>query len=215
MHLGAASKAVSLSLLAFVCANCVCPLRAETESQSAAEPTALSLVETCRLMVPADVEIEGRIILRTRRGIVQAEYSYSLKRQAGETALSIRDKSGKPLEFEKSGRILGTDVTWSDLTLDYLWWDNFGYDAEKESETVHGQMCDVILMRKDERAVRVWVDRKTGAMMQAEEIASGRPVRRLWGTRIKKFGERWAPNVLEVETTGSGHRTKIIVEKLT
>ena len=69
-------------------------------------------------------------------------------------------------------------------------------------------------MRKAERSVRVWVDRKTGAMMQAEELAAGKAVRRLWGTRIKKFGERWAPNVLEVETLGSGHRTKITVEKL-
>ena len=69
-------------------------------------------------------------------------------------------------------------------------------------------------MTRGERAVRVWIDRKTGALMQAEELADGKPVRRLWGTRIKKFGERWAPNVLEVETLGSGHRTKITVEKL-
>ena len=39
-------------------------------------------------------------------------------------------------------------------------------------------------------------------------------VRRLWGTRIRKFGERWMANVLEVETIGSGHRTKITVEEL-
>ena len=49
----------------------------------------------------------------------------------------------------------------------------------------------------------------------AEEFRGEKSVRRLWGTRIKKFGDRWAPNVLEVETTGSGHRTKITVEKLT
>ena len=62
--------------------------------------------------------------------------------------------------------------------------------------------------------MRVWVDRKTGALMQAEELVDGRPVRRLWGTRIKKFGERWMANVMEVETLGSGHRTKITVEDL-
>ena len=53
-----------------------------------------------------------------------------------------------------------------------------------------------------------------GAMMQAEELKAGKPVRRLWGTRIKKFGDRWAPNVMEVETLGSGHRTKITVEEM-
>ena len=72
----------------------------------------------------------------------------------------------------------------------------------------------MILLKQGERQVRVWVDRKTGALMQAEEFAGDKPVRRLWGTRIKKFGERWMANVLEVETVGSGHRTKITVEKL-
>jgi hypothetical protein len=105
-------------------------------------------------------------------------------------------------------------VTWSDLTLDYLWWDDFSFDAEREGETVHGQVCAVVVMKKGDREVRVWIDRKTGALMQAEEMRGGKTVRRLWGTRIKKFGERWMANVLEVETVGSGHRTKITVEKL-
>lgn len=173
------------------------------------------LVEACRTMIPANVEAAGRIILRNRRGMVQAEYGYSLRRLNGETSLEITDGSGKSIPFEKSGRILGTDVTWSDLTLDYLWWDDYSADEELQSETVHGQLCSIVVMKKDDRAVRVWVDEKTGAMMQAEELRGGKAVRRLWGTRIKKFGERWAPNVLEVETLGSGHRTKITVEKLT
>ena len=174
---------------------------------------AAEVVANCRSMIPADAELKGRIVLRSRRGIVQAEYGYDLVRKAGETGLKLT-KDGKDVEFEKSGRILGTDVTWSDLTLDYLWWDDVSYDAEREGETVHGQVCTVIVMKKDERQVRVWVDRKTGALMQAEEIEGGKPVRRLWGTRLKKFGERWMANVMEVETIGSGHRTKITVEEL-
>ena len=72
----------------------------------------------------------------------------------------------------------------------------------------------IVVLKKGERTVRVWVDRKPGALMQAEEFAGDKPVRRLWGTRLKKFGERWMANVLEVETVGSGHRTKITVETL-
>lgn len=135
-------------------------------------------------------------------------------RASGKTDLVLRDADGASVPFEKSGRILKTDVTWSDLTLDYLWWDDFSFDSEREAESVHGQKCAVILMKKGSRTVRVWVDRKTGALMQAEELADGKPVRRLWGTRIKKFGNRWMANVLEVETVGSGHRTKITVEEL-
>ena len=176
--------------------------------------TPRELVESCRAMIPADVELGGRIVLRNRRGIPQAEYGYVLRRRGGETDLKLVDADGKDVPFAREGRILETDVTWSDITLDYLWWDDFSFDAEREGETVHGQVCAVVVMRRGDRVVRVWVDRKTGALMQAEELSGGKPVRRRWGTRIKKFGDRWMANVLEVETTGSGHRTKITVEKL-
>ena len=180
----------------------------------ATNATPAELVASCRTMIPADVELDGRIILRNRKGFSQAEYGYTLTRRNGETDLVVKDGSGEAVAFEREGRILGTDVTWSDITLDYLWWDDFSFDAEREAESVHGQKCAVIVMKKGERSVRVWVDRKTGALMQAEELAAGRPVRRLWGTRIKKFGARWMANVMEVETLGSGHRTKITVEEL-
>ena len=87
-------------------------------------------------------------------------------------------------------------------------------DAEREAESVHGQKCAVVLLKRGGRTVRAWVDRKTGALMQAEELKDDEPVRRLWGTRLKKFGDRWMANVMEVETIGSGHRTKITVDDL-
>lgn len=176
--------------------------------------TPRELVENCRTMIPQNVELDGRIVLRNRKGIVQSEYNYKLVRNEGKTELELKTDKGEPVEFEKEGRILKTDVTWSDLTLDYLWWDEFFFDKERESESVHGQKCAIVVMKKGDRTVKVWIDRKTGALMQAEEFRGDVPVRRLWGTRIKKFGERWMANVLEVETVGSGHRTKITVDTL-
>ena len=180
----------------------------------ATNATAHELVAACRATIPADVELEGRIVLRNRRGIPQAEYSYVLKRHGGETDLAVMDGDGAPIPLAREGNLLKTDVTWSDLALDYLWWDDVSFDVEREGETVNGQVCAVIVMKKGDRTVRAWVDRKTGALMQAEELRDGKPVRRLWGTRLRKFGDRWMANVLEVETMGSGHRTKITVEKL-
>jgi len=171
------------------------------------------LVASCRAMVPADVELSGRIILRSRKGIVKAEHSYELTRSNAVTRLSV---DGRALQAPAgaNGPILGTDVTWSDLTLDYLWWDDVSFDAEREGESVHGQKCAVVVLKKGGRRVRAWVDRKTGALMQAEEFDGERPLRRLWGTRIRKFGDRWMANAMEVETVGSGHRTKITVEEM-
>ena len=178
--------------------------------------TVRELVMNCRTMIPANVELSGRIILRNRKGIPQAEHDYVLSRSNAVTRLTV---DGRPLEpstlnLQPSTSICNTDVTWSDIALDYLWWDDFSFDTEREGETVHGQVCAVVLLQKGDRTVRVWVDRRTGALMQAEELRDGKTVRRLWGTRIKKFGERWMANVLEVETIGSGHRTKVTVEEM-
>ena len=176
--------------------------------------TARELVMNCRSMIPANVELSGRIILRNRKGIPQAEHDYVLTRSNAVTRLTIDGQSHQAPSTKHQAPLLNTDVTWSDIALDYLWWDDFSFDAEREGETVHGQVCAVVVMKKGDRTVRVWVDRKTGALMQAEEFAGGKAVRRLWGTRIRKFGERWMANVLEVETLGSGYRTKITVEEL-
>ena len=175
--------------------------------------TPRELVMSCRSMVPANVELSGRIVLRNRKGIVKAEHAYTLSRSNSVTRLSVDGQAQKPGD-SRNEPILGTDVTWSDLALDYLWWDDFSFDAKREGETIHGQTCAVVVMKKGDRRVRVWVDRKTGALMQAEEFAGERPLRRLWGTRLKKFGDRWMANAMEVETVGSGHRTKITVEEL-
>lgn len=180
-----------------------------------AEATAAELVQSCRTMIPRAVEVEGRIVLRSRKGIIQAEHAYVLRRTDGRTELTVDGQPvAAPGEGAASQNLFGTDVTWSDITLDYLWWDEFAYDEARTMESVHGQRCSVVLMKKGARQVRVWVDRKTGALMQAEELKDGQAVRRLWGTRIKKFDGRWMPSQLEVETLGSGHRTKITVEKL-
>ena len=182
----------------------------------ATNATPRELVAGCRAMVPPDVELTGRLVLRNRRGVVKAEHGYVLTRTAGKTSLAVDGKPfAPPADAARAAEgILGTDVTWSDLTLDYLWWNDVSFDAEREGETVHGQVCAVVVLRKGARTVRAWIDRKTGCLMQAEELDGDRRIRRLWGARLKKFGNRWMANVLEVETEGSGHRTKITVEEL-
>lgn len=180
----------------------------------ATNATPRELVARCRAMIPANVEISGRLVLRNRRGVVKAEHGYRIERANGKTSLTADGKALSAPAGSSGEAILGTDVTWSDLTLDYLWWDDVAFDAEREGETVHGQVCAVVVLRKGDRSVRAWIDRKTGCLMQAEEFSGDRRIRRLWGARLKKFGERWMANVMEVETEGSGHRTKIIVDDL-
>ena len=190
--------------------------------------SAMDVLANCRAMLPTEpVTMSGEIVLRNRKGIPSGEYGYTMRADRTATPAKLEfefrehDSTNVIERFEllrpgpiPEGRVLKTDVTWLDLSLDFLWWPKAEYEAEREGETVHGQKCDVILVSNGESQVRAWCDRKTGCLMQAEELKGGKPRRRLWGTRIRKFDGRWFPNVLEVETLGSGHRTKIIVNDL-
>ncbi len=197
------------------------------------------------------IKLTGALILRNRKGIVQKECDYSLVMRRGRDtthlAINLFERHGTnelaSVEISRRGderptiqlisdgavkpigspleRVMDTDVTWLDLTFDFLWWQDAAYEREREGETVHGQTCMVILVRPREKvagleAVRLWADKKTGCLMQAEQLGDGmKPFRRLWGTRVKKFGGNWMVSVLEVETLGSRHRTKITVDTLT
>lgn len=200
----------------------------------AAEPTAAQVLENCRAMLPVrPVELKGALVLRNRKGIVRSEYGYTLTldrtKTPAEISVEIRERDGtnvlrrvvlkRPGSIPE-GRVMDTDVTWLDLSMDYLWWRNPRYEAEREGESVHGQKCSVILVDPPDAAagtasMRLWADKKNGCLMQAEQLdAAGKAVRRLWGTRVKRFDGRWMANVLETETLGSGRRTKITVDGL-
>ena len=164
---------------------------------------------TIRLMPRGETNLLATVTV-SRRGWQQPTIRLSKAEKPGEEVL--------PSLLE---RVLETDVTWLDLTFDFLWWTDAAYETEREGESVHGQKCSVILVKPPAAipglaGVRLWADRKTGCLMQAEQLDGNmKPIRRLWGTRVKKFDdERWMVSVLEVETLGSRHRTKITVEDM-
>lgn len=177
-----------------------------------------------RLVMRRGPDVSLMTVRLSPRGETNETASVTIARRPGFRPTIRLSKAGaaeaevvdSPLE-----RVLGTDVTWLDLTFDFLWWPRASYEAEREGESVHGQKCRVILVKPDAEinglsAVRLWVDKKTGCLMQAEQVdAGGKPLRRLWGTRVKKFDGKWMVSVLEVETLGARHRTKITVDALT
>ncbi len=116
-----------------------------------------------------------------------------------------------------AGRVGGTDLTWLDLTMDFLWWPDVRMDGEG---TAKGRACDILIATPPTpipgcSAVRMWIDRKLGFLMQAEQLdPQGEPVRRMWVQSVKKMNERWMIRDMEVEMMGSGHRTRLYVDHL-
>lgn len=182
------------------------------------DASAEQILELCRGMVPSEVVIGGRVNRRSRHGRTIASYGYVLARHAGKTNLELKDDKGEVMAIEQNGRIADTDVTWSDLTMDFLWWKDVSFDEKAESESMSGILCKVLLLKEGDRAYRAWIDRRTGAMLQAAELrqveGEWKTVREVFCTSLKKFGERWAPRNIEVGPPGAKYRTKITVERV-
>ena len=196
-------------------------LAAESKPVVSEGASAREIIEMCRSMIPGDVEIRGHFRLRSRRGSTKSVHNYILKRIDGKTELSITDEDGRNVEYKKEGFLLGEKsgitITWSDLVLDYLWWDDVSFDVKKESETAQGILGRVVLLKNGDRVIRVWVDKRTGAILQAHELAKNGDgdyeiKRELFCTSLKKFGERWSPKNIEVGPPGAKYRTKIVID---
>ena len=118
-----------------------------------------------------------------------------------------------------SARVRGTDMTWLDLTLDYLWWKDVRFDDTPRGECRTGRDCDILVVVPPGpipgcSAMRVWVDRQLRCVMQAEQLGpQGDAVRKMWVQQVKKIDDRWMIRDMEIETLNSGHRTRLFVDE--
>ncbi len=111
--------------------------------------------------------------------------------------------------------VCGTDMTWLDLTLDFLWWTDARLDGQ---ETVLDHTCDVVVVKPPRPipgcvAVRLDLESKMHCLMRAEQIdARGRPVRKISVRSVKQFKERWLIREMEIETVDGMFRTRLRVD---
>jgi hypothetical protein len=128
----------------------------------------------------------------------------------------LEKKDFSPVSY--AGRIRGTDMTWLDLTLDFLWWKDVRFDNKPQGECRLGRKCYILVVVPPYpvagcSGMRIWVDKQMKCIMQAEQLnPQGDTVRRMWVQRVKKMDDRWMIRHMEIETLGSGHRTKLLVD---
>ncbi len=218
-----------------------------TEMPAPPQSAADVLSGTLSRLPAEPVRIAGSLILRKRHGIVIKEVPYSIDLRWGESpakaTYSLFDGFGRPLRTLSVARypdgrlattvtdsngatnappaltdaVEGTDITWLDITLSYLWWK----DAELAGEdTFRGALCDIVAVRPPEpiagcASMRLWVDRKRGFLRQAEQInEKGERVRWMWVASVGKINDRWMIRNMEVKRPNTGVMTKLHVETL-
>ncbi|MEM9282980.1 MAG: outer membrane lipoprotein-sorting protein [Verrucomicrobiota bacterium] len=99
--------------------------------------------------------------------------------------------------------IRGTDVTYDDLSMRFLYWPNAKISRK---ERIKQRDCWVVLVRNPDgkgayASVEVWIDQSSGAMLKMIGYnAQGRPIRRFEVLHGKKFGDIWMVDEMRIMT---------------
>ena len=193
------------------------------------------------------IVLTGRLIRRRQGGFIESETPFSMaldwgaspatavysifdnfhrvvtvakisRAADGTLSMAFEDGNGKKLPSPPvTDAIAGTDITWLDLSLSYLWWPDAKLDGEEE---FRGALCDRVIVTPPEplpdcSSVRLWIDRKRGVLRQVEQLdADGKRQRWMWVASVGKINDQWMIRNLEVKRPNTGRQTKLHVDDL-
>jgi hypothetical protein len=182
-------------------------------------PSARDILESVRLHEGRQqIDLRGRLrqndvvipFQLTQTGPV-VRYSFSNPDQA--LQLQLGEEDSRLEEISKEGaekiapaqfdhKIRGTDVTYEDLSLKFLYWPN----AELlGSDNIRTRACWELQLRPPNRqsqyaTVRLWVDKSGGALMRLEGYdANGQLVKRFEVISAQKIENRWYLKQMRIE----------------
>jgi negative regulator of sigma E activity len=98
--------------------------------------------------------------------------------------------------------VRGTDVTYEDLSLRFLYWRNAHYEGERNVRSV---TCSVVLVQPPNRnseygSVRIWIAKDRGAMVKAEGFdAAGRLIKRFEVVSIQTIEDKTIFKQIRIE----------------
>lgn len=198
---------------------------ADAATTSAPDPTALLKAVRQSATLQKNKDLKGRI---RKRGL-KIPFSISLRgelmcfqykpsdtwerfdlkfREKGQEILS--QQNGKMLSLPTSQYvtpIAGTDVTYEDLSMRFLYWQNGTILPEDSSSVVKGRSCWVIQLKNPNPKVgqyawvRVWIDKENGAMWQIDGIdGRGELSKRFMLTSVMKLKDgNWFFKQMKIE----------------
>lgn len=110
-----------------------------------------------------------------------------------------------PANFDK--KILGTDLTYEDLALRFLYWSRASREGEDSIRTRAAWKLRVNAPTKRTQysSVNVWVDKESGALLQAEAYDwQGKQVKRFEVVSGQKIEGKWYLKQMRIESLDPG-----------
>jgi Outer membrane lipoprotein-sorting protein len=185
---------------------------------SAQEPDAAAILDGVRL-AKVDRELSGQ--LRKEDGTTipfrlilsesQVIYRFSnpdetLRVELKDSASTLKqDEGGKShliAGSQLTERVRGTDLSYEDLSLHFLYWPNPKVEGE---QTVKGFSCWIILVQHVGRdsnyvSVRLWVTKEGNGLLRAEAFNSkGKLAKRFEVISGQKVEDKWIPKQVRVQ----------------
>ncbi len=203
------------------------------------------LRQVIRRLPTDPIETIGTLTVTRKRATVLSKQNYWMRldwgKQPALASYAVMDMTGSRLarmDFSRTGnkldltffrgestvatnapaltaRVHGTDITWLDLSLDFLWWDGAEHLG---TDKLRGRLCDVVIVPAPDglrncAAAKLWIDRKYKAMLKAEQLnVRGEVMRAMKVESLKKRNDRWMIKELEIQSFPGDHRTTLRVK---
>ena len=185
-----------------------------------------------RSKLPDDpLKLTGSLKVRTKNGFTKSNLPVTMeldwgaspataKYQIDKESLVITWKGDVPQydfsnpENKPTSDILGTGLTWADLSFSVLWWPNSKLIDEEKKLNRPSYVVDVPVPGSD-KTMRLWIEKKMGMLLEAQTLdAKGKELRKLKITSIKKMDGMWVAKNLELRDKKSGSKTILEITDL-
>lgn len=126
------------------------------------------------------------------------------------------DQPRTSTKVDMTGAIAGSDVSWLDLSMAYLWWS---HEEIVGRDSIKGYDCTVVHVTPGDveagayASARLWIADDVPVLLRAEGYdADGKMLRRLSVRSFKKIDGRWVIKDLDVAAGGTASRSRIQVK---
>jgi hypothetical protein len=205
-------KQVKKLALAFLAILMISQPAAQADEQAAEILGGIRLADISRELDGRLRKQDGTIIpFRLRAGGDELIFSFTdptevlkltLNDNGSNLTLQTGDRERSISGTRLNDSVRGTDITYQDLALRFLYWKNSRIEGE---QTVRTFSCWMILLQQNNpniayASVRVWVAKQSGAMLRAEAFdAQSRLVKRFEVISGQKIEGKWFLKQMRIE----------------
>ena len=142
-----------------------------------------------------------QFLYKTKKG--DKRFHMRLKKDQFDLLDIVNGKTTKFSNKKIAEKINGTDLSYEDLSMRFLYWNNSKLEGE---EKISGQKCHKVRLVNpdktgDYRLVYVWVHKKYGSLMRVVGYNNaGKPLKKFQVTDVMKVGKEYTLKTMRVET---------------